>query len=112
MSKTGDCEVGDRWAPYWTPGNVKWSKIQALFSTRHSKDKASGKNWALLKQRNKMSTSEIKEDFLVNLQQEDWGSKSKVALLRKKFGHVPIGLCGGIYLRKKLRMHLGEDSWT
>lgn len=59
-----------------------------------------------------MSTSEIKEDFLVNPQQEDRGSKSRVALLHKKFGHAPIGLCGGIYLRKKLRMHFGEDSWT
>ena len=59
-----------------------------------------------------MSTSEIKGDFLVNPQPEEWGSKSKVALRHKKSGHVPIGLCGGIYLRKKPHLHLGEDSWT
>ena len=27
---------------------VKWSEIEAFFSPRHSKDKASGKSWALL----------------------------------------------------------------
>ena len=44
---------------------VEWSKIQALFSPRHSKDKASGKSWALLKQRDKVPTPEVKEDFPV-----------------------------------------------
>ena len=44
---------------------VKWSKTEPLFSTRHSKDKASGKSCALLKQRDKVPTPEVKEDFPV-----------------------------------------------
>ena len=44
---------------------IKWSKTEPLFSPRHSKDKASGKNWAQLKQRDKVPTAEVKEDFPV-----------------------------------------------
>ena len=38
-------EVGDRWGP-WTGQLVfvKWSKTEALFSPRHSKDKTSCKS--------------------------------------------------------------------
>ena len=44
---------------------VKWSKTELLFSPRSSKDKASGKSWALLKQRDKVPALEVKEDFPV-----------------------------------------------
>ena len=40
---------------------VKWSKIQALFSPRHSKDKSRDKSRTLLKQRDKVPTLEVKE---------------------------------------------------
>ena len=40
---------------------VKWSEIEALFSPRHSKDKTSGRSWALLEQQDKMTTPEVKE---------------------------------------------------
>ena len=45
---------------------IKWSKIGALFSPRLSKDKARGKTWALLKQRDKVPAPEVKEDFPVS----------------------------------------------
>ena len=38
------CEVGDSGPLGQTPGVVKWSRIEPLFSPRYSKDKASGKN--------------------------------------------------------------------
>ena len=49
---------------------VKWNKIQAFFSPRHSKDKASGKSWALLKQRDKGPVPEVREDFPICTQEE------------------------------------------
>ena len=44
---------------------VKRSKTEPLFSPRHSKDRASGKSWAVLKQRDKVASPEVKEDFPV-----------------------------------------------
>ena len=44
---------------------VKSSKIQALFIPRHSKDKASGKSGALLKQRDKVPTPDFSKDVPV-----------------------------------------------
>ena len=38
------CEVGDNGPLGRTPGVVKCSRIEPLFSPRYSKDKASGKN--------------------------------------------------------------------
>ena len=53
---------------------VKWSKTERLFSPRFSKDKASGRSWVLLKQRDKVPTTEVKEDFLSLHEQEvAWG---------------------------------------
>ena len=44
---------------------IKWNKILALFSPRRSKDKAYGRSWALLKQRDKVPTPKAKENFPV-----------------------------------------------
>ena len=41
-------------------------KTEPLFSPRYSKDKASGRSWVLLKQRDKVPTPEVKEDFPVS----------------------------------------------
>ena len=40
---------------------VKQSKTELLFPPRHSKDKASGKSGALLKQRDKVPIPEVKD---------------------------------------------------
>ena len=56
---------------------IKWSKTEPLFSPRHSKDKASGKNWAQLKQRDKVPTAEVKEDFPVCMAQESFFGLTK-----------------------------------
>ena len=50
---------------------VKRSKIQALFSPKHSSDKASGKSGALLKQKDKVPTPEVKGNFPFHTCTED-----------------------------------------
>ena len=62
---------------------VKWSKIQALFSPRHSKDKASGKSWALLKQRDKVALLRSKKTSLFTHAQEDFLG------VKKEGGSIP-----------------------
>ena len=94
---------------------VKWSRTEALFSPRHSKDKASGRSWALLKQRDKAVTPEVEEDFPVCTRTGNacfLGVEKEGGPSNSKCGQAPIGLCDGIHLSKKLGMHLGEDPRT
>ena len=41
-----------------------------------------------------------------------WGLKRELTPPHIKCGHILIGLCGGIHLRKKLHTHFGEGPWT
>ena len=87
------------------------SKIQALFSPRDSKDKSSGKHWALLKHRDKVPTPEVKEDFPVYMRRKSsWESKSEGTPLHNQCRYAAIGLYSGIHLSQKLCIHLGEGS--
>ena len=87
---------------------VKWNKIQALFLPRHSKDKASGKSRALLEQRNKVSTLEVKEDFSICMCSGRLLGGQKGAPPQSKYGHAPIVLWGGVNLRKIYTCILGR----
>ena len=87
---------------------VKWSKIQAFFSPRHSKDKASDKSRALLEQRDKVSTPEVKEDFSVCMCSGRLLGGQKGVPPQSKYGHAPIVLWGGIHLRKIYARILGR----
>ena len=60
-----------------------------------------------------MSTPEVKKPFLSTHAQEGFLGTEKGADPHPIMcGHILIGLCGGIHLRKKLHMHLGEDPRT
>ena len=87
---------------------VKWNKIQALFLPRHSKDKASGKSRALLEQRNKVSTLEVKEDFSICMCSGRLLGGQKGAPPQSKYGQAPIVLWGGVHLRKIYTHVLGR----
>ena len=93
---------------------IKWSKIQVKF--RHSKDKARGRSWALLKQRDKVPTPEVKKSRLTApsalVQKGFLESKREAAPLQNKCRQAAIGLCVGIHLSKKLSTHLAEGPWT
>ena len=76
---------------------VKSSKIQALFIPRHSKDKASGKSGALLKQRDKVPTPEFNKDVPVyTCTGRLLGGWKREGASPHKCGHAPMDLCGGI----------------
>ena len=97
---------------------VKWSKTDALFSPRHSKDKTSGKSWALLKYRNKVPTPQVKEDFTVCtcagrlLGGQRGRAKKEGAPDYNKCGSAPTSLHGGILLSKNLPTYLGKGPRT
>ena len=90
------------WAGYLV--FVKWNKIQALFSLRYSKDKASGKSWALLEQKDKVPPPEVKESLpvctcagrLLGVR------KGRGRPTHSKCGHALLGLQSGIQLSKKV----------
>ena len=92
---------------------VKWRKIQALFSLRHSKGKTYGKSWALLKQRY-VPTPEVKERLpcLRMCKKDSWGPKREEISPYNKGGHAPIGLYVGIHCSKKLHTYLREGPRT
>ena len=92
---------------------VKWSKTEPLFSTRHSKDKASGKSCALLKQRDKVPTPEVNEDFCVcTCSGKLLGSREGRGCHPKISVDTHPQVCDGIHLSKKLCMRLGEGPRT
>ena len=74
--------VGDRVPLGWTSGVCQGEQNQALFTPSHSKDKASGQSWALLKQRDKEPTSEFKKTSLSTHAQEEF--------LRAEKGEAPL----------------------
>ena len=89
---------------------VKWSKTEALFSSRHSQDKARG--WHKETRHSLLRSRWTSLSALAQEAHASWGSKRKGVLSNNKWGHAPIGLCDGIHLSKKLGMHLGEDPRT
>ena len=102
----------DLWAEHLV--FVKRSKTEPLFSSRHSKDKASGKSWAALKQRDKVASPEGQRSLtcLHMCRKASWESNQEGSPPHDKYGHAPIGLWSGIHLRKMLHTQLGEDPRT
>ena len=107
----GHAEVGDR----WTPGPGSWylsSGVKLkLYSRPDTKDKASGRSWALLKWRDKVSIPEVKENFPLCT----WAGRlrgGKKGRVRHPMISVEYttGLHDAIHLSKKLHKHLGEGS--
>lgn len=58
-----------------------------------------------------ITTPEVKETSpTAQMQEYSLGVKREWVPPHDKGGHIPTGLCSGIYLRKKLFTHLGEAS--
>ena len=96
-------------------GSQSWIRLSdfTLFSPSDSKDKASGKSWALLKQRDKVPIPEVKDCPVCTCTGRLLGSQKWRGLPpHNKCGLVPIGHYSEIHLSKKLRMQLREDPWT